>query len=85
MGRLLARSSGAFIRQSLGQLTTSGQTPFKTIRDAVAQDDSEYEAVRRVLAVMVKQKHVTITGEGDTATYQLTASGETLLNEIGGQ
>lgn len=84
MSRLLARSSRAFMRGVLGNMTLTTQTPFTVIRDAVAADEGEHDPVRKTLAVMVKQKHAEVIGEGDTATYKLTASGEELLNALGG-
>lgn len=83
MGRLLARSSRAFMTGALGNMNLTTETPFAVIRDAIAQDESEVDPVRKVLAVMVRQGHATQTGEGDTATYKLTESGEKLLNALG--
>lgn len=84
MGRLLARSSRAFMRGVLGNMSLTTETPFAVIRDAVAQDETEVDPVRKTLAFMVKAKHATIQGEGDTATYRLTESGNTLLSDLGG-
>jgi len=84
MGRLLARSSRAFMKGVLGLTGRDTQTSFASIRDFVAQDETEVDPVRKVLGVLVKQKHLTQTGDGDDATYQLTASGEQLLNDLGG-
>lgn len=84
MGRTLVRSSRAYVRGVLSNMGMDTETPFTDISGHVAQDADEIEPVRRVLAVMVKQKHAVQTGEGDTATYKLTESGNALLNALGG-
>jgi len=68
----------------LGALKLETPTAFMIIRDSVAEDASEHDPVRKVLGVMVKQGFATIEGEGDTATYKLTSSGQDLLNQIRG-
>lgn len=85
MARLLARSSRAFMTGALGSTNKTSQTAFSVIRDAITQDEAEVEPVRKVLKVLTMQGHLEQTGEGDTATFKLTDSGETLLNELGGK
>lgn len=84
MGRLLARSSRSFMGGALGKMSLTTDTSFAVIRDAVAQDETEVEPTRKVLAFLVKAKHATQTGEGDAASYRLTESGAVLLNQLGG-
>lgn len=82
MARLLARSSRAFMSGVLREMDKEMPVSFSAISSVVAQDEGEIDPVRKVLAYMVKAGHATIEGEGDTATYRLTDSGETLYNDL---
>jgi len=84
MGRTLRRSSRAYMHGVLGNLQIDVQTPLHVIVDSVAADADEVQPVKSVLAVAVKQKYAAQTGEGDTATYELTESGKVLFDQLGG-
>jgi len=84
MARLLVRSSRAFMAGALSAVNKVTQTPFTVIRDAITEDPDETEPVRKVLKVLTMQEHLLQTGEGDTASYILTDSGEILLNALKG-
>ena len=84
MGRQLYRSAKKFITETLSGLSTTTETGFGAIVSQVSRDETEEQAVEKTLKVLAMQGHIIQTGEGQTATYRLAESGQTLLNTLGG-
>ena len=84
MARQLYRSATKFINQTLALLNTNTETPFLSIRDQVAEDAQEHEAIEKTLKVLAMQGYITQTGEGENATYRLSNDGAAFRDQLGG-